>query len=339
MNNLRLQQACALFALVILAAPVTRARQPYRLYAGLANSKGYVVGAPLKPSGLHVYAGDTTWQLIGWKHPRVSAVTKDPADPNIIYLACGNGCMKSADGGKSWKITTGWQVTEAQSICVDPHAPEQVYLATAYGIWRSVDRGESWVEANDGLQKKYTQVIRADLAQKEHLLAGTEGGIFFSDDAGRHWRLAGARDQMALALEQSPTNPQIWIAGTQDRGVWLSRDGGKRWQALEQPGLSHSAIYAVAIDPFDSRNMAAAGWDTWVWLSDDGGRRWRQVRSELPVDDFYALAYDKNVRGRLWAATVEAGIYATSDAGATWQFKGMYGSLVFDLVFLPESAR
>ena len=331
----------AFLILLPLCVTISTSAQPppQRLYAGLVNSKSYVAGAPLKPSGLYVYISDTTWQLIGWKHPRVSAVTKDPHNPDIIYLACGNGCLKSEDGGKTWKITTDWRVTEAQSISVDTHAPEHVYIATAYGIWRSADFGESWIEANAGLERKYTQVIRADRGQAGRLFAGTESGIFCTENGGRRWQRTGPAAVSILALAQSRSNTAFWLAGSQEDGVWISRDGGKTWDRPENAALGRSSIYTVAIDPFDARNCAAAGWDTGVWLSRDGGNTWHRHATGLPVDDIYALAFDANVPGRLWAATVEAGIFASADFGESWQFRGMYGSLVFDLEFLPGETR
>lgn len=304
-----------------------------RLYAGLVNSKGYVVGAKLSPSGLHVFESDTTWRLIGWNHPRVSAAAFDPGNMDIIYLACGNGCMKSKDGGKSWKITTDWRVTESQSICVDSNSPENVYLSTAYGIWRSNDYGESWTESNSGLLKKYTQIVTVDRTQAGRLFAGTEGGLFVSTDGANSWSLAGPKDMTTHDVQQSKSDPAIWLAGTQQDGVLLSRDQGKTWQKAKG-AIASASIYSVAIDPFDAANMAAGGWETGVQISRDGGNSWQSFKKGLPVTSFYSLVFDANNAGHLWAATIEAGIFKSLDFGKTWEFKGMYGSLVFDLVFV-----
>lgn len=328
--------SAVLAAIAILAglAQLALAQQPSRLYAGLVNSRGYVVGAKLLPSGLHVYETDTTWQLIGWTHPRVSAIAADPNNPDILYLACGNGAFKSSDGGASWRVTSGWEITEAQGICVDPKAPQNVYLSTSYGIWRSTDYGESWIAASTGLAKKYTQVAFVDRSRSGRLLAGTEGGLYESTDGAKSWSLRGLQGMAVLDLEQSPTNPEIWIAGTQKDGVWLSGDNGKSWRAATAP-VAHTSIYGVAIDPFEPKNMAAAGWDTGVFLSRDGGATWQQHREGLPVPHIYELIFDANQAGALWVATVEEGIFRSADFAQTWQFMGMYGSVVFDMIYIP----
>lgn len=332
MKKLTFSLPAAIIASTLLYCSSLLAQEKAKLYAGLSNSKGYVVGAKLSPSGLHVFEGDTTWRLIGWKHPRISAVAFDPNDRNIIYLAGGNGCLKSKDGGKSWKLTTDWQVTESQSICVDPNAPQNVYISTAYGIWRSRDYGQSWQAANNGLPKKYTQFVTADRQEAGRLFAATEGGIFVTTDGGDTWRLAGAEGIQSHDIQQSVKDPQIWLAATETKGIFHSKDNGKSWKAVGGEA-SQSPIYGVAIDPFDTQNMAAAGWNSGVLISRDGGKTWQSHRDGLPVDDFYSLTFDANSPGHLWVATIEEGIFKSPDFGKSWEFKGMYGSLVFDLVF------
>jgi len=319
---------------ILIPLSSTMAQKEKTLFVGLTKSKGYVVGAKLSQSGLHSYAQDTSWNHIGWNHPHLSGVAIDPTNTNYMYMAGGNGAFQSKNGGKSWKITTGWEVTEAQAICVDQGAPENVYVASAYGVWRSSDHADTWVEFNDGLTKKYTQIVASDKSRAGRILAGTEGGIFASTHNGK-WQSIGAPGKDVLDLDQSAENPNIWIAGTRENGIFLSSDNGTSWQQGTGK-MSKASIYCVAIDPFDVNHMAAAGWDTWVYVTKDGGKSWKQYNKGLPVDDVYNITFDANVPGRLWVATVEEGIFTTSDAGKNWVFKGMYGSLVFDMVFLQS---
>ncbi len=323
--------------LLTVAAPAW-AQDGAVLYAGLIKSKGYVVGSPLSASGLHRFEGDTTWTHFGWNTPRASGLAFDPTDPAILYVAAGNGCLRTMDGGASWRLTTDWRVTEAQDVAVDPNAPEHVYLATAYGLWRSEDRGQTWTEANVGIPapgSTYTDAVEVDRAQAGRVLAATWGGLYVSEDGAQSWTHAGPPDVHALDLQQSPTAPNVWIAGTQDRGVLRSEDGGRTWR-FAGGGLARKSIYAVAIDPFDAQRMAAAGWDTGVFLSADGGTTWTAHRRGLPTPHVFEVLFDANTPGRLWAATIEEGIFFTDDAGRSWQHGGLYGTMVFDMIFVRE---
>ena len=326
----------ATLALLIgaLLRPPATAQQPSVLHAGLIKTQGYVVGAPLVASGLQRFDGGETWTHLGWNIPRVSGLAYDPTNPDILFLACGNGGLRSLDGGRSWRITTDWRVTEVQDVAVDPNEPTLAYLATAYGVWATTDRGETWREANDGLSKKYTQAVAADRTHARRVFAGTEGGLFVSEDGALSWTQVAAFEDV-LDIQQSPTAPQTWLAGTQNDGVLTSSDGGRTWQPARQRTLRQATIYAVAIDPNDASRMAAAGWDTNVLISTNGGRSWKQRGKRLPTPHFYEIIFDPNVPGRLWAATVEKGIFYSDDLGQHWTPAGMDGTLVFDMIFIP----
>ena len=305
------------------------------LWAALVKTKGYVVGSPLASSGLHRFDGDTTWSHVGWNIPRVSGISSDPHDSDVVFLAAGNGVLRTLDGGATWTLVTGWEVTEAQDISVDPHAPENVYVATAYGVWHTSDAGDHWVETTASLPEKYTQAVAVDRTQRGRVLIGTWGGLYVSDDAGKSWNLAAADGTPVLDIKQSMTESDTWIAATHDHGVMLSDDGGRTWRVADAVPDEHSVL-AVAVDPFDATTMAAGGWGG-VFLSTDGGRRWDRRTEGLPVSETYEVVFDANEPGRLWAAPVESGMYYSDDAGTTWQYAGLNGALVFDMTFIQPT--
>lgn len=323
-------------ASLLLFIAGTAAAQDAVLYAGLIKSKGYVVGSPLSASGLHRFDGDTTWTHMGWNHPRIIGVGADPGNGDVLYLAAGNGVLRSRDGGASWKITTDWRMTELLGVSVDPNATDHVYIATAYGIWRSEDGGETWIESNEGFTETYTQTVVADRTQSGRLLVATDGGIYVSENGAKSWALAGAEGSHITDLQQSESDPAIWLAGTRDEGVLLSRDRGETWH-FAKGNIGNTTMHAVAIDPFDAQNMAAAGWKTGVFVSSDGGQSWTQRQQGLPIPDFYELIFDANVPGRLWAATLEEGIFHSDDLGKSWAYGGLDGTIVFDMVFIDQT--
>lgn len=329
-NSLRLVMG---FLMVGGLFTTSAAAQPrYVLHAGLIQTKGYVVGAPLASSGFYRFEGGETWIHLGWNIPRVSGLAYDPTNPDVIFLACGNGGLRTRDGGRSWRITTGWRVTEAQDVAVDPNAPAHVYLATAYGVWATTDQGDTWREATGDVARKYTQAVAVDRTQAGRVFAGMEGGLWRSEDGGQSWSHVAAFEDV-LDVQQSATDPRVWLAGTQNDGVLLSTDGGRTWQ----PALREATIIAVAIDPTEAKRMAAVGWNTGVLVSADGGQSWQRRGQTLPSPHFYEVLFDPTISGRLWAATVEAGIFYSDDLGKTWTAAGMDGTLVFDMIFIPES--
>jgi photosystem II stability/assembly factor-like uncharacterized protein len=329
--------AALVAALLAPAAPAQTAAPPATLYIGAIQSKGYVVGSALTASGLQRHDGAGTWTHLGWNTPRISGIAVDPARPDTMYLASGNGVLRTFDGGAQWRVTNDWRITEVQDVAVEPGRPSHVYLASAYGVWRSTDHADSWVEANSGLLppgNEYTETIEADRTRPGRVLVGTQDGVFVSTDGALSWRRAGGAGYQILDLNQSAADPQVWIAATYRRGLLLSADGGETWR----PGpraLAGSTIHAAALDPFDARRMVAAGWGTGVHVSTNGGRTWRRARGALPTDQLYETIFDATVPGRVWVATLEAGVFRSDDLGRTWQPEGLDGTLVFDMLFVP----
>lgn len=307
------------------------------LHAGLIKNKGYTAGSALAASGMMRFEGDTVWSHIGFNHPRVFGIGYDPANPEVVFLSAGNGVLRTLDGGRSWRIVTGWEVTEAQDVIVDPNEPRHVYTATAYGVWRSEDGGDTWIESNAGIPTAhtYTHTVVVDRTRPGRLFAATHGGIYASEDGAHSWRLVAAEGIPTYGIAQGTSDPKVWIVGSEERGVLLSSDGGLTWR-FARGDMAGNTIYGVDVDPTDARRLAAAGWGTGVFVSTNGGRSWTQRLRGLPVEDIYEVLFDPDEPGRLWAATVEQGIFRSDDLGRRWVYAGMYGTLVFDLTFVPD---
>lgn len=322
---------------------------PWTLHAALIKTQGYVVGSPLASSGLHLLHGQggspevgalsdsAGWYHVGWNSPRISGITYDPANTDVMFLAGGNGVIRTLDGGRSWKVVTGWEVTEVQDVALDPSRPNEVYLASAYGIWKSDDLGDSWREHHDGIRRRYTQTIEVDASAPGRVLAGSEKGLFVLDPGASSWRLVSRDGLDVLDIQQSRSDSDRWVAVAEEGGIWLSIDGGETWD--QQEGTEGMSFYSAAINPFDADGIAATGLDTGVHLTTDGGLTWRRIGSDLGTQHGYELIYDWNVPGRLWFATLEEGVYHTDDEGATWEGAGLDGTMVFDMQFVPSSEK
>jgi hypothetical protein len=308
----------------------------HRLYACAAASKGYVVGAQLPPSGLFLRSPEGSWRHLGFTHPQLDALDYDPRDPRAIYLAAGNGCIRSGDGGATWAILTGWEITEPKDISIDRRRPDHVYLALPDGIAVSRDRGRTWLRKDEGIRFKYTQTILCDRGHAGRVLAGTERGIYLTEDAGRRWRLAGAEGAMVTDLEQSPNDALLWLATTQTEGLFVSHDRGRTWRAAGGIGPDAGTLHNAAFDPADPNRVAVCGWALGVAVSTDRGVTWRrQSPGESP--HVWRVRFDPDRAGRLWAGVHEDALYVSEDAGNSWKSAGLEGTIVYDLAFVPSA--
>jgi photosystem II stability/assembly factor-like uncharacterized protein len=142
-----------------------------------------------------------TWNPIFDSQPTqsVGAIAVAPSDPNIVYVASGeglhrpdlsvgNGIYRSSDAGKSWTHLGLNDAQQIPAIVVDPRDPNRVMAAVLghpYG-------------------------------------PSPERGVYRSSDGGQHWDKVLYKDENTGAsdIEADPANPDVLYAG-----MWEAREG------------------------------------------------------------------------------------------------------------------
>jgi len=272
----------------------------------------------------------TTWEHHGWHFTKCfSAVVSPKEKGRVIYLACGNGVQKTEDYGKSWAIVTGWQMTECLKVAVDPVNTNIVYAATAYGIFKSSDAGKTWHEKNQGFESTFTASILIDRTNPDHLFAATETGVYQSTNGAASWQLSGSGKLGIRTIIQSMHDEKTLFIGTEDDGVFVSKDSGKSWSARSN-GLESKTVYALAQDPKNRNVLYAGTFKGGVFKSTDEGRSWKKKNQGLKRLDIHALIVDPADSNVVYCGTMGGGAFMSVDAGASWKFIGLATSQVWD---------
>ena len=165
-----------------------------------------------------------------------------PYDPKLMYAGIEvGGVIRSLDEGETWEQSLG---TDPDIHFVDPCAtiPGRVYLATASGPYRSDDGGRSWEMIDNGLQRHYTLHITAAPDDADVVLvtvskhAGrVEPQLYRSTNGGKQWELVpevGLDNDMVVAIDWDPGEPQRVYAGTDKGKVYCSNDRGRKWTQI-----------------------------------------------------------------------------------------------------------
>lgn len=333
--------ACALPVIFGVLAAGTRAATHDLYLCAAFNNGSRVMGSNDGSSNGVFLRTDGGFRHIGINYPLTISATFDPRDPQVFYVACLSGVLRTLDGGKSWRLVTGWDETEPKSIAVDFQAPDDVYTGLPDGVVVSRDRGQTWHRGEQGLPErgKYTQVIRADRTRRGRLLIGCESGIYLTENGADSWQRVFATTETVDDLQQSPHDPKHWIAVTQSAGAQESRDGGRTWRKLA--GVpSEKALYNVAFDARDARRLAIASWTYGFLVSEDGGQTWTPRNAGLPgAARVWRAAIDPD-NGELLAAVFGQGLYASGDSGRTWRaVAGMEGASIQTFTFVPRASR
>jgi hypothetical protein len=158
------------------------------------------------------------------------------------------------------------------------------------------------------------------------LYAATGTGVTRVADDGGGWTVE-------LALEGSgaqcvAARGELVLAGTRGGGLWLSRDGGERWESAD---LTERDAFAVAVGP---DGALYAGFEpSRLFRSDDGGRSWRPLDALLelpsqPTWSFPPRPWTSHVRwiapspheaGLLLVGIELGGLMRSEDGGETWE--------------------
>jgi photosystem II stability/assembly factor-like uncharacterized protein len=210
-----------------------------------------------------------------------------------------------------------------------------VYVGTVgEGIWRSADAGETFQRRSTGMfVEADARALILDPHRPQTLLAGTNAGLYRTEDGGDHWqRIAGPFDPgngwpggcVIWSLLAHPRDPQTLFVGTCPPAVYRSTDGGASWQKLpipltpECPPLVYSRVTSLVADPEEADTLWVGVEIGGVWRSRDGGERWEALSEGLSSQDIHALALVPGQPRRLLAST-NNDLNLSTDEGATWQ--------------------
>jgi photosystem II stability/assembly factor-like uncharacterized protein len=276
----------------------------------------------------------------------VSAITIDPTNPAVLYVA-GGSIFKSADGGQSWTLMA--LRLGVSSILVDPSQPATLYAAGISGFFKSTDAGASWVSLNTGFTDTEVQALIMSPAAPSTLYAATANdGVFKTADGGQLWASAsaGITARIVGALAVDPSNSATLYAGS-GASLFKTTDSGTTWIPLSaiDPGQKlgvQVGFLSLAIDPTARNTVYAGGYiASGVLKSTDGGQSWVAGLTSPFPSNVLSLAIDSTAPSTVYATSGSLGVDKSTDGGQSWIesiFPGFGHQAVTAIVIDPNDA-
>ncbi|MGH7542209.1 MAG: WD40/YVTN/BNR-like repeat-containing protein, partial [Gemmatimonadota bacterium] len=269
------------------------------------------------------------WRAVGGGESGFA--TPDPSDPNIVWSsASGSGARggivvrHNVEAGQFrmvevWPESTGGWPAESLKyrfqwtfpLLISPHDHQTVYV-TSQDVHRTSNGGQSW------------EVISPDLTTNDKSRQGISGGLT-PDNIGVEYCC------VIYAFDESPVEPGVLWAGSNDGLVHVSRDGGANWTNVTAniPELPPDGVV---------RSIDASKWSAGkayltiehhqvgdfaprAYRTEDFGESWTLIVNGVddgPLSYTRYLLEDPVRPGLLYLGT-EASLYVSFDDGARWQ--------------------
>jgi photosystem II stability/assembly factor-like uncharacterized protein len=270
--------------------------------------------------------GGTNWERILYVDEMTGAIdlVMDPSDTEVLYAATwqrvrkkwndprnepgysGSGIFKTTDGGKTWNA-------------INNGLPEAEY------------RGRIGVDlARSNPSVVYAFVDNYDIARKPAEDEGTNAyglpasklikgaTVYRSDDQGENWaQVSGLTEEMKPYMERHSAT-YGWVFGqmrvdpndentiyTMGLGLNVSEDGGRTFRRLRGMHVDHHGLW---IDPDNADYLVNVN-DGGIVISYDKGKTWKQFTHNLPVCQFFNIAYDMDTPFRVYGSMQDHGSY------------------------------
>jgi len=257
--------------------------------------------------------------------------TPDPTDHNIVWssasgVGAGGGIVSRWDARTGqyrevevWpESTTGHPADSLRyrfqwtfPLLISPHDNNTVYV-TSQHVHRTTNRGQSW------------EVISPDLSTNNRSRMGISGGLT-PDNIGVEYCC------VIYAFDESPLEPGVLWAGTNDGLMHVSRDGGASWTNVTAniPDLPPDGVvrgidasrYTAGKAYMVIEHHQMGDFEARAYRTEDYGESWTPITNGI---DDGVLSYTRSIHedpvrpGLLYLGT-EASVYVSFDDGDRWQ--------------------
>ncbi|CAL2060524.1 VPS10 domain-containing protein [Tenacibaculum sp. 190524A05c] len=174
----------------------------------------------------------------GENYNTLTALVESQHEEGVIYAGSDDGLLHiTRNGGANWENITPKEIRDGiiNSIDISEHNPAVAYVVvmryksldlSSY-VFKTNNYGKTWTKIVNGLDDPngFVRVVRADKKRKGLLYAGTETGLYISNDDGKNWQRLNLNLPI-VAINDLTIQDNDLVAATSGRGFWILDDLG-----------------------------------------------------------------------------------------------------------------
>ena len=252
--------------------------------------------------------------LPGWPQDAISCITRDPADPQIVYACTPLGLYKADDYGLSWvEFGNGLPNNDGvYDFLFDPIDPDIAYATTYNAIYRSLDRGETWTLFSTQFARELLIV-----AEPTRVFYVTAYGDVLKSYDGQSWTTTnnGSGPVSVRTLKRHPITASLY-AGTRGAGLYVTSDQAESWQMINS-GITATLVTSIAVDPLNPQIVYSTTQMAGLFKSEDGGLNWTSSGELLRNTYLKEIKIVRSSPNVLFAID-SSNLYKSIDRGVTW---------------------
>ena len=189
----------------------------------------------------------------GENYNTLTALVESQHEQGVLYAGSDDGLLQiTKNGGGSWTNITPPGIKDGiiNSIDISQHNPATAYVVImryksmdlSSHVFKTNDYGQTWTKIVTGLNDPngFARVVRADKKQQGLLYAGTETGLYVSNDDGAYWQRLKL-NLPVVAINDLIIQDNDLVAATSGRGFWILDDLG----ALQNKSRLNKAIEII----------------------------------------------------------------------------------------------
>lgn len=187
------------------------------------------------------------------------------------------------------------------------------------GFIASTDGGKSWRQVSPGVNGPVDFHQMTVSPADPNTIYGVYRGLQLSRDGGKTWTVVGPTPEKLIDLAASAKSTDTLYAAT-ETGLLVSTDAGKTWRPL----MEGVAVSLVEVTPNGTFYAFLLG--RGLVKSAEPPVALETVSNAFGESYLLHLAADPTNADRLFAATGEGQVLASTDQGRTWAAFGRSGS-------------